>query len=41
LAFVHGVSLRKDIPEGALIRADTLDGYPFVDDVFRFDINGA
>ena len=41
LAFVHAGSLRKDIPEGTLTRADILDVYPFVDDVLTFDMNGA
>jgi len=40
LAFVHAGSLRKDIPEGPLTRADLLDVYPFVDDVMTFTLSG-
>ncbi|TNE40546.1 MAG: bifunctional metallophosphatase/5'-nucleotidase [Alphaproteobacteria bacterium] len=41
IAFVHAGSLRKDIPEGALTRADILDVYPFVDDVLLVELTGA
>lgn len=41
MAFIHAGSLRKDIPEGSLTRADLLDVYPFVDDVLRFQLTGA
>ena len=33
IGFVHGGSLRKDLPEGAVQLVDILDAYPFVDDV--------
>lgn len=33
IGFVHGGSLRKDLPAGDVLLVDILDSYPFVDDV--------
>ncbi len=41
VAFVHGGSLRKDLPAGNLRRVDLLDAYPFVDDVVVKEMTGA
>jgi 2',3'-cyclic-nucleotide 2'-phosphodiesterase (5'-nucleotidase family) len=41
VAFIHGGSLRKDLPGGAIRVVDLLDAYPFVDDVFVKEMTGA
>jgi 2',3'-cyclic-nucleotide 2'-phosphodiesterase (5'-nucleotidase family) len=41
IAFVHGGSLRKDLPGGVVRRVDILDTYPFVDDVIVKRLSGA
>ena len=41
VAFIHGGSLRKDLPAGNLRRVDLLDAYPFVDDVIVKEMTGA
>ena len=40
IGFIHGGSLRKDIPEGNVRIVDILDTYPFVDDVIIKQMNG-
>lgn len=40
IGFVHGGSLRKDIPAGEVRIVDLLDTYPFVDDVIIKKMNG-
>jgi len=41
IAFVHGGSLRKDLPGGDIRVVDLLDAYPFVDDVIVKTLTGA
>ncbi|PHS35003.1 MAG: serine/threonine protein phosphatase [Robiginitomaculum sp.] len=41
IALLHAGSLRKDIPQGAVSRADLLDVYPFIDTVDTLQITGA
>ena len=41
IALIHGGSLRKDLPKGAVKRVDVLDVYPFVDDILLFEVTGA
>lgn len=41
IGFVHGGSLRKDIPAGDVLLVDLLDTYPFVDDVNVIEMSGA
>jgi 2',3'-cyclic-nucleotide 2'-phosphodiesterase (5'-nucleotidase family) len=41
VAFIHGGSLRKDLPQGEIRVVDLLDAYPFVDDVFVKEMSGA
>jgi len=41
IALLHVGSLRKDIPEGPVSRADLLDVYPFIDTVDTLQITGA
>ena len=41
IGFVHGGSLRKDLPEGDVRLVDILDSYPFVDDVNVKEMNGS
>ena len=40
VAFIHGGSLRKDLPGGDIRMVDLLDAYPFVDDVFVKEMSG-
>ena len=40
IGFVHGGSLRKDLPEGDVRLVDILDSYPFVDDVNVKEMSG-
>jgi len=40
VAFVHGGSLRKDLPGGDVRVVDLLDAYPFVDDVIVKELSG-
>ena len=40
IGFVHGGSLRKDLPEGDIRLVDILDSYPFVDDVNVKEMSG-
>ena len=41
VAFIHGGSLRKDLPAGDVRVVDLLDTYPFVDDVIVKALTGA
>ena len=41
IGFVHGGSLRKDIPQGDVRLVDILDTYPFVDDVNVKEMSGS
>lgn len=41
IGFVHGGSLRKDLPEGDILLVDILDAYPFVDDVNVKEMSGS
>ena len=41
IAFIHGGSLRKDLPGGEIRVVDLLDSYPFVDDVMVKEMSGA
>lgn len=41
IGFVHGGSLRKDLPQGDVRRVDILDVYPFVDDVNVKEMSGS
>jgi len=41
IALLHSGSLRKDIPQGPVNRADLLDVYPFIDTVDTMQITGA
>lgn len=41
IGFVHGGSLRKDLPAGDVRLVDILDAYPFVDDVIVKEMSGA
>ncbi len=41
IGFVHGGSLRKDLPKGEIRLVDILDSYPFVDDVNVKEMTGA
>ena len=41
VGFVHGGSLRKDIPKGDVRLVDILDAYPFVDDVNVKEMSGS
>lgn len=41
IGFVHGGSLRKDLPEGDIRLVDLLDTYPFVDDVNVKEMSGS
>jgi 2',3'-cyclic-nucleotide 2'-phosphodiesterase (5'-nucleotidase family) len=41
IAFIHGGSLRKDLPGGDIRVVDLLDSYPFVDDVMVKEMSGA
>lgn len=41
LGFVHGGSLRKDLPAGDVRLVDILDSYPFVDDVNVKQMSGS
>ncbi|MGI9225493.1 MAG: bifunctional metallophosphatase/5'-nucleotidase [Woeseiaceae bacterium] len=40
IAFIHGGSLRKDLPGGDVRMVDLLDTYPFVDDVIVKEMSG-
>ena len=40
VAFIHGGSLRKDLPGGDIRLVDLLDSYPFVDDVIVKEMSG-
>ncbi len=40
IGFIHGGSLRKDLPEGEIRLVDILDSYPFVDDVNVKEMSG-
>ena len=40
IGFVHGGSLRKDLPGGDVRRVDILDAYPFVDDLNLIEMSG-
>jgi 2',3'-cyclic-nucleotide 2'-phosphodiesterase (5'-nucleotidase family) len=40
IGFIHGGSLRKDLPAGDVRVVDLLDTYPFVDDVIIKQMNG-
>ena len=40
IAFIHGGSLRKDLPGGEIRLVDLLDAYPFVDDVMVKEMTG-
>jgi len=40
IGFIHGGSLRKDLPGGDIRLVDLLDSYPFVDDVFVKEMSG-
>lgn len=40
IGFIHGGSLRKDIPAGDVRMVDILDTYPFVDDVIIKQMSG-
>ncbi len=40
VAFIHGGSLRKDLPGGDVRVVDLLDAYPFVDDVIVKEMTG-
>ena len=40
IGFIHGGSLRKDIPAGDVRVVDLLDTYPFVDDVIIKEMSG-
>ncbi len=40
IGFVHGGSLRKDLPEGDIRLVDILDSYPFVDDLNVKEMSG-
>ncbi len=40
IGFIHGGSLRKDLPEGEIRVVDVLDAYPFVDDVNVKEMSG-
>lgn len=40
IAFIHGGSLRKDLPAGDIRLVDLLDTYPFVDDVIVKEMTG-
>lgn len=41
IGLVHGGSLRKDLPRGAIHRVDLLDAYPFVDPIIEMEMTGA
>lgn len=41
IGFVHGGSLRKDLPQGDIRLVDILDSYPFVDDVNVKEMSGS
>ena len=41
IAFIHGGSLRKDLPGGDIRLVDLLDAYPFVDDVIVKEMSGS
>jgi len=41
IGFVHGGSLRKDIPAGDVLLVDLLDTYPFVDDINVIEMSGS
>lgn len=41
IGLVHGGSLRKDLPSGAIHRVDLLDAYPFVDAIIEVEMTGA
>ena len=41
IGFVHGGSLRKDLPGGDIRLVDILDSYPFVDDVNVKEMSGS
>lgn len=41
IGFVHGGSLRKDLPAGDVRLVDILDSYPFVDDVNVKEMSGS
>jgi 2',3'-cyclic-nucleotide 2'-phosphodiesterase/3'-nucleotidase len=41
IGFVHGGSLRKDLPEGDILLVDILDAYPFVDPVNVKEMSGS
>ena len=41
IGFVHGGSLRKDLPQGEIRLVDILDSYPFVDSVIVKEMNGS
>lgn len=41
IGFVHGGSLRKDLPGGEVRLVDILDAYPFVDDVNVKEMSGS
>lgn len=40
IGVVHSGSLRKDLPEGDVTRADLLDIYPFVDPIILMELTG-
>jgi 2',3'-cyclic-nucleotide 2'-phosphodiesterase (5'-nucleotidase family) len=41
IGFIHGGSLRKDLPQGDIRLVDILDSYPFVDDVNVKEMSGS
>lgn len=41
VGLVHGGSLRRDLPSGAIRRVDLLDAYPFVDPIIEVELTGA
>ena len=41
IGFVHGGSLRKDLPKGDILLVDILDAYPFVDPVNVKEMSGS
>lgn len=41
IGFVHGGSLRKDLPQGDILLVDILDAYPFVDPVNVKEMSGS
>ena len=41
IGFIHGGSLRKDLPQGDILLVDILDSYPFVDSVNVKEMSGS